>query len=290
MSRIAPYAAALVDVLNQKAQLNIWSKFPENDDDRDDVKLALARSLGAVELVRRTFALFAEHYMKRIIATIEETSEGQFTKKELNSIRSRIKASIDCQMFSDTTVLFTPVRTRRTKDTVLGLEGLLSGAAFAMVFSLANGIAIRGAIDIAIGTNFFRNQIYGPVLHRTYYLEQEVAEYPRIVVGDGTIEFLERWINDKGTDLGSALNRQRAKECMRLIEIDTDGKRFVHFLGARARESILSSPKWLGQVEAANEFAFKELSRFANDPNNSELASRYQRLTTYFKKHIGDWR
>lgn len=287
--QIAPYVVALVDVLNQRQRLQEWDPFPDSDDAKEKLGKALAGTLGAVEEVRKVFRIFADCYVPKFIRPMFQTKMKEYTATEWSLLRKRFLVSIHCQCFSDTTLLYSPVCTSTTLTTVLGVEALLSASAMAMIFALGHGIAIRGAIEFGTGSDFFPNEIYGPVLHRVYQLEQEVAKHPRIVVGKGVIDFLERWKSRSCVDLGEEVNRQRAQVCEAAIIKDGDNVPMVHYLGDRIREVACIDDGWRVYVEQAYQFVLGEYQRFSLDDRDEKLAKRYAEVVHYFDTWISRW-
>lgn len=287
--QIAPYVVALVDVLNQRQRLQEWDPFPDSEAAKKKLGKALAETLGAVEEVRSVFQRFAECYVPRFFSPLFQTKMKEYTAKEWSLLQERCLIAIHCQCFSDTTLLYSPVCTSTTPTTVLGVEALLSASAMAMIFALGHGIAIRGAIECGTGSDFFPNEVYGPVLHRVYQLEQEVAKHPRIVVGNGVIDFLERWKSDSSIDLGEGFNRQRAHVCETAIIKDSDNVPMVHYLGDRIREVACKDDGWRVYVEQAYQFVLDEYQRFSLDDRDEKLAKRYAEVVHYFETWISRW-
>ena len=104
-------------------------------------------------------------------------------------------------------------------------------AASVFLTMLAGRKAIRGGIDIGIALELRSGDIYGSALSRAYEIESNIAQYPRIVIGDELVKYLqvqsERPLETPYDDM----NRQLAGICKKLIILDEDGYPFIDFLG-----------------------------------------------------------
>ena len=97
---------------------------------------------------------------------------------------------------------------------------------------LSNEISLRGAIDIGRGLEHRLNgydELYGTALSNPYYLESNVAHYPRIVVGIKLYDYLYGVSiiahGEQSTD-----NIRFAKECLSFIKRDSDGEYILDYL------------------------------------------------------------
>jgi hypothetical protein len=95
--------------------------------------------------------------------------------------------------FSDATVF--AARLDFTDDGIpqlLGIFELLLAIGQTFVFVLANGVAIRGGIELGPSLPIGEREIYGPALHDAHRLESQCAGHPRILVGPSFIEFVNK--------------------------------------------------------------------------------------------------
>ena len=124
------------------------------------------------------------------------------------------------------------------------------------------------------------NEIYGPALTKAIELEKREAEYPRFVVGDELLEFLESVKNqDPNTELGEWA-KQAAVRCRRMIMQDTDGRQMLDFLCPEVR-AVLDASSSTDFVAEGYDFAENEYKRFQR-AGDEKLASRYSRLLQYY--------
>jgi hypothetical protein len=118
---------------------------------------------------------------------------------------------------------------------------------------------------------------------KAYELESCVAQYPRIIVSDRTIGFLEAHRQNMDNDIYSQGNRRFAEMCLNMIMQDNDGNFFIHYLSDSFREYITKGLHSDIYKEAINFVQSKyEKHRAKQD---SKLAFRYSNLLSYFIAH-----
>ena len=148
---------------------------------------------------------------------------------------------------------------------------------------LARGYPIRGAIDVAWGTEVRVGEFYGAAVSNAYDLESKVAQYPRIVVSNETVNFLEVNSLNPAEDSASVINRELAKLCIAFLAQDKDGYRIINYLGGAFREAVLNST-FLETYEPAANFVAKSLAE-ARKNQDTKLTPRYEWLLEYFVRH-----
>src|SRR5207244_7206404 len=73
---------------------------------------------------------------------------------------------------------------------VVTVFSALSAACVVMLTALANKHPLRGGIDVGLAAEIGPGEIYGTALERAYLLEDRVAKYPRLVIGDELWRYL----------------------------------------------------------------------------------------------------
>jgi hypothetical protein len=154
---------------------------------------------------------------------------------------------------------------------------LMRATAFVMAGALYAEIACRGGLEIGIAAKFRRVGIYGPALYKAYSLENQIAQYPRIVIGPELVDYLEESARDSQTIPSSAVRQVFAKKCLSIIYNDTDGAFILDY----AHKSIQEFHPYCKMfLEGAFKFAIKEWNRFTEEKNH-KLAARYFLLVNY---------
>ena len=194
---------------------------------------------------------------------------------------------IKFQGFSDSLVVW--VSMRKTDDVKLPIRavlGVLAAAALASVGCLMKGHPIRGGIDLGLGFETPTGDIYGPALSRAYTLESEIANYPRVVVGEELQRFLNLNAANPSSEVVDNLSKQVAQQCIQCLAEDDDGVPFVDYLGPFYHD-LLSTMDG-GFVDAAYTVVVDSCERFKKE-RNSKLAFRYTLLRNYFEERKPDW-
>ena len=107
-----------------------------------------------------------------------------------------------------------------------------------MITSLAAKIPIRGSIAIGPGLELEDNFIYGPPLAEAHYLENKIAEYPRIVISDSVLEFLSGNVTYSNDNMINRMMCSISKRCYSYLYKDTDGMYIIDFLGPQTKNDI----------------------------------------------------
>jgi hypothetical protein len=153
--------------------------------------------------------------------------------------------------------------------------------------AFASNVAFRGGVDVGIATMLDRGEVYGPALARAYNLESEIAEYPRVVVGNNLFDFLEMVAGQKPQSTFGTAAHEYAMECKRMIVQDTDGRQMLDFLGVEVKNRLGASVP-CSLVSKGHEFVKDEYEKFRQS-GNEKLAPRYFRLLQYYLARKKVW-
>ena len=182
---------------------------------------------------------------------------------------------------SDSIVIAVPLNADDMFCTAMNsLELMIFSICHIAMMSFAIGIVFRGGLDVGQAARIGESEVYGPALARAYHLESEVAEYPRFLVGNELLQFLERVASQETSTEAGDLAKGVAVKCRRTIVQDTDGRQMLDFLGREVRSALgpLFSPDL---VTEGRRFIESEYKKFQQD-GNEKLASRYYRLLQYY--------
>jgi hypothetical protein len=279
------YAVGLFDLLGQQDFLRNLRSLPDHADatalakTREDLK----NTYGAVTGMRNLFSDSFSTYVRNPVDVSHLTPEQQQVYHQMNS------NPIQSQSFSDSIVVFLSLcTTDDAKLPVRGILGILVAAALTFIGLLGEGHPIRGGIDVGLGFQPSANEIYGPALSRAYALESRIANYPRIVVGDELIRYLNEMGAQQTIDEFSSQSKKVATSCIECLTYDEDGIPFVDYLGPYFRSII-------GDVVQDASFIDKAYSRVVEfsarykEEKNSQLAFRYVLLRNYFEDRLPLW-
>jgi hypothetical protein len=266
------YALAFIDILNQREKLSKITKLPENESERNDFIQKWKETFGVVQAYRDMFDSFFKSFTEE-----ESTFPPGISMEDRNFMRRARKTEIKKQLFSDSMIYYTSLEERPDRFSITGIHTILSGCASTFFLTLSKGLVCRGGIEIGIAGEFFKGEVYGPALYQAYQLESEVAEYPRIVVGNSLLEFIGSEMATAGDDPDSSVRRGMAKKCREYLISDVDGVAILDFAGSATREIF---PTLKEAIHPALAFAKSEWNRFRKE-GKTKLARRYYLLHNY---------
>jgi hypothetical protein len=190
---------------------------------------------------------------------------------------------ISKQRWADGLVFYTSLATGEMKCPTNSIFNMFATAGSLCFLGLAKKRPLRGAIDIAWAVELHDGEIYGAAPAKAYEYESLVAQYPRIIVSDRTIGYLEAYLHNPDTDLYSQYNKGIAGLCRNMIGQDADGYFFLHYLGDEFRNAV-SQGQHPYLYNKALEFIQNESERIRRE-REAKLALRYNHLHSYFLAH-----
>jgi hypothetical protein len=271
------FLVAFVDLLGQREELAKLAALPHTAEARPAVEQGLKRTAARVVRTRKAFGDFF-----RVAATNRQSLKGLSPTQvtEYNRMRSLTFHQIG---FSDSFVISVPLRETAefgAATAALGVWAALYGLTGMSLASLAEGVPLRAGIDVERGIDIFANEVYGPALVNAYQLECKVAQYPRSVVGDGLLRYLDYLEGLPQTNRWSMIPKNLAPQCRRLIcEAPDDGRHMLHMLSG---DILALGEKFTEPASVANKWARQERHRFEQE-GNEKLAGYYARLVRYFE-------
>jgi hypothetical protein len=271
--KLGHHLVAFLDVLGQRDKFR-GLRLPTNASEEEKVKEVLRQTAGFVLDLRRVFHKQFEVFEKG-------AGMGAHTKEPLRP---------NFVGFSDSFVTSVPLRNDGGDLVrVATVFSALAAAAIVMLTSLASKHPLRGGIDVGLATEIGPGEIYGTALERAYVLESKVAQYPRIVIGDELLKYLNSALAEfsKGETPVAKAIAVITQKIMGLIATDTDGKRILDYLGAVVVESSAPEDRE-HMVQPAYEFVLAEQKRLIGE-GNAELINRYALFRSYFESRLSLW-
>lgn len=274
------YVVGFIDLLGQQDRLRSLRSLPEKSDKDQMNKFIddLKGTYGVVSGMRKMFEQFFKSYSKKKYDLSMLTPEQRKTYRQLTNNPIQISS------FSDSIIVFVALKTDKAKLPTGGVWGIFTAAASTALLTLAAGYPIRGGIDVGLGMEIKRGEIYGPCLSRAYSLESKIAEYPRIVVGKECLKYLQVTANQKQKDIISKIGAASAKECMNLLTIDDDGCAIIDYLGDYFLNSVNIELK-----KNVIDKAFNNVVQFSDKfrkEGNTKIAFKYTLLRSYMKHRL----
>lgn len=274
------YCTGFIDLLGQREEYKNEGLLPQfaSEEERKEFLQKIRRGIGAIFDLQQT----AENMLK---VALSPTSRLKKTlPPELHDSYDQMqKTRVKRQRWSDGMVFFVSLGETDIKCPMNGVFYLFGLAASLCFFGLAKRRPLRGAIDIAWGVELHEGELYGAAVAKAYELESSVAQYPRIVVSDRTMGYLEANRRNIDADFFSQTNSELAKICLSMLMQDVDGYWFIHYLGAEFQSYISQNQ---------HEYIYNKAIKFIEDQSEThrkngegKLAFRYSHLLSYFVAH-----
>ena len=275
---IENYCALFVDLLGQRNALSGQSLVPDTSskEKKEEFLSIVKQSIGAIDSLHNSAYEFID------------SDSGISTIRDMLSVPEQalydeMKKSVPkYQRWSDGLVYFSSLETKTKKCPMNAVSKIFMLSGMLCFLGLASKYPIRGAIEIAWGVELHENELYGAVVANSYDLESKVAQYPRIVIGEKTIEYLKAFsqIEIDADDKLSLYNKNMARLCLSMTAIDQDGHHIVDYLGQSFTDSVTYS---------SNKELYKLAYRYIVDQHelhknnkNTKLSMRYTWLRGYF--------
>jgi hypothetical protein len=277
------YLVLFFDLLGQRELLRGITNIPTTPEERTPFLDKIRQSYGRVIALRDSFeSLFktAEAYRPRA-ELVPPQLRDQF-------LEAMTFPETKYYGISDSLVIAVPLGGQ--DENSRGMNGVyqaLVAAAGMMVIMLAGRVVFRAGMDVGVGAPIEGREIYGPCLERAVWLEERVAEYPRIVVGGELINYLTSISQQTSQTKLGEIAREIAQRGLKTIMRDANGVPMLDFLGDTVKESVgraINSQI----VQQAYDFVMAELRRFQQE-GNDKLAARYSRLLKYMDERRTLW-
>jgi hypothetical protein len=182
--------------------------------------------------------------------------------------------------FSDLSIIWTPL----TPNGGLLRPGCVHSQILRLVHAQASplfdeGILLRGGITVGDVARSY-GQLFGPAVVRGYDLENKVARFPRIVVGEEVFDELATnpnlWVHDKETD---------TKELQSLLHKDFDGEWFVDYLRV-IKEELDDRSEYPSHLKRHEEFIEQGLADHRQSPS---ILAKFKWLREYHNRTAKRW-
>ena len=202
--------------------------------------------------------------------------------------RAMRKIDVRVHSFSDSTFAHLPLlEAPGPGHPIISVHALIFAGAVMLLQSLANGHPIRAALTVGCATNLEADEIYGPLLDTIYLLESKVAGHPRVVVGDGLLDYLRYAAAIPGDSRPIQIQRRFAGLAQRLLTKDEDDVWIVDYLGPGMHALIGPSmnPKLvLLALETSREAVASNAAA-----GNEKLRVRYEAVVRYLERNAPRW-
>lgn len=271
--KLCDYAVAFIDLLGQKAAMPD-RHLPSN---ADEAVAIVKKSVGRIVTTQK---LFEDYYKSSSSA---ETLYSKLSTSVQNVVPDMAPGQLKWQYFSDGLVVYVPLGSGLVSSPVNSLFSLLFASGMLCLIGLAAGSPIRAGIDVAWAVEYRPNELYGSALAHAYKLESEVAQWPRVVVGEGLINYLQYYATPTGNDISLIFRQKMAALCLDLLASDIDGNQIVDYLGRgyrKIRKGIPDNPI----IDKATAYVEDQI-RHWGQVGDRRLLDRYEIVRSYFSRH-----
>jgi hypothetical protein len=259
---MAWYVVAFLDLLGQQDVLNKITALPsvENLEEVDAFKNKVA------ELYRPLYGL--ETFFKTSIKPFKEGSvnETTYLPAEQEILKQFRSTPVFYRHFSDSLIVHIPISNDMGKFQCHAIYGVLAATAVTFLSCLVHSWVIRGGIELGLAMDIEEGEVYGPALARAYRLENRVAQYPRVVIGEELVKYLQMVAQQESSTEEKAHARVAARS-LGLLAVDDDGCTFLDWLGNDIRSSFQNRSEL---VSTAYNFIIQESVKH-KEARNSKL-------------------
>ncbi len=278
------YCACFLDILGQRHALRDQGVLPMITTEEQRLQFiqeVLTKTIRPITRLQEQASQLMDGLLKPIDSPTRQTLPLEL-REEWDKMQGH---ELRLQYWSDGLVAFTCLGNKEAPIQINGAFALLGMAGSLCFMNLGSQLRnpLRGGIEIAWGTELRPGELYGPAIARSYELESEVAQYPRIVVGEKMIEFLKTIAALELKDNFSRYSATLAQVCLKMLVRDVDGQWMIHYLGEAFQEAI-SRQNHIDMYNDALKFISEEYVRFRTD-GDSKLALRYFQLRSYFRNY-----
>jgi len=274
----ANYCISFVDLLGQRAEYKSEGLLPQSENERQPFLDKIRRTINPIYHLQKDAAQYMDAALNYQGPFKKNLSKDQ--QKQYDQMR---EIKIKQQRWSDGLVYFISLQQENAKCPINGIFHIFGTVGCLCFLGLCRKHPIRGSVDISWGVELHPGELYGAAVANAYELESEVAQYPRIVIGERVVNYLDAYFQNPDSDIFSEFNRNLAEKCLGMIAIDFDGNYILNYLGQEFKKSI---------IKAEHENLFKLAFQFVNEQleywrekKNTKLSMRYNHLFSYFQSN-----
>lgn len=274
--QLCDYAVAFIDLLGQRAAMPD-RHLPPN---KDAAVAIVKKSVGRIISTQKLFENFYNSYAN------SKTFYSRLPPSIQGSLPDMAPAQLKWQYFSDGLVVYVPLGSGLVASPASSLFGLLLASGMLCLVGLAAGSPIRAGIDAAWAVEYRPNELYGSALAHAYKLESEVAQWPRVVVGEGLLGYLHHYAAEGDNHPSLQFRRALSTLCLELVTADVDGNQIVDYLGpvySMVTKGTLEKPA----IDKAQAFVEQQIAHW-RQANDKKLAERYETVQLYLSRHTSE--
>lgn len=292
---VKPYIAAFIDLMGYRKRNECAQHIPntENTTEVEAYKSCIINMVDDIDLFRRSFWQHIQHIFTPTLDPSTLPIEWQEPFIRLHQPQIKITYA------SDGLLLYTPVYEDGVSIPIHEVFGIISGIASIIINWLAIQRPLRGGIDIGFAVENSSDELFGPALWNAYSLESKVADFPRTVIGNSLVEYINHKASLPIMELSqddiefnfevfrSKMINSAGNNCTKLIKRDSEGTYFIDYLGQGFFDLV---------GESTHPFTIANGERFIRQSRDSfstfgdiKLRDRYQKLLAYHQQEQDKW-
>ena len=277
---IVNYCVSFIDLLGQKSEYKNEGLLPkcESTEEKEKFKIKVQNTIGKIDSMQCDADNFVNKVLNYRSPEIEMLPPNQIDT--YNKIK---EVHLSIQGWSDGLVYFISLEEGDVKCPIQGVYIQLITNCYLCFSRLAKRIPLRGSMDIAWAAELHKGELYGAAVAKAYELESQVAQYPRIVVGQRVIDYIIINMNKPASNIFDKNDRTFAKICLDMLAQDFDGYYVAHYLGSAFRQMVTRNLH-KDLYQASLNFIREQCKKW-KDERNTKLSSRYSHLLSYFLSH-----
>lgn len=272
---------AFIDVLGQSNKLLSLRSLPFTQNEQTKAQHILHDTAGFIMNLRNGFKEFFE-------ARNRPTGKLNSLSPQRRAIADKLRrCEVNIASFSDTIIITLPISNEDEHClSISSIYSALYGLCGIFLVALAEKKPLRCGIDIGIGVHLDKDEIYGSALVKAYHLENEAAQYPRVVIGDDLWNYLHYIADHSSNSIYGTWAKRTAINCIALITEDQDS---LHILDV-AGEGVKSIEEGVdsGLIEKGYRFVVERYKQLRKE-GDIKFYSRYGRLRYYLESRLKLW-
>ena len=272
------YLVAFVDLLGQRNALQGQGVLPplSTPEEVAAFKRVAMESIGAIAGLQRQAKNLIDGYNSASLQHLKE-----HLPEQVHSFVDDIDAcQLTEQRWSDGLVYYYCMRGSNTVRDLAAYYAMITRVGSLLLLGLARGQPIRGAIEVSWGVELHPNELYGAAIANSYDLESNIAQYPRVVIGNFATDYLNYVRARRPNSEREGYESSFAAVVLDLLYLDTDGHYCINYLGHEFMGSGNNPHKEMYPM--ALKFAESQQLAFQSD---KKLGPRYDRLVAYLRSH-----
>lgn len=266
---VCDYAVAFIDLLGQRAAMP-ERHLPPN---QEEAVALVKKSVGHLISTQKLF----QDFYNSVVST--ESLYSKLPESVRRSAPDMAHGELKWQHFSDGLVVYIPLGAGLTPSPANSLCGLLLASGMLCLLGLAGGSPIRAGVDAAWAVEYRPHELYGSALAHAYKLESEIAQWPRVVVGEGLVGYLRHYAESGDESMSHQYRREIGNLCLKMLSPDVDGHMIVDYLGQGYRD-IAKGPLYDEVLEKAKIFVEQQISHW-RATQDEKLLQRYETVRSY---------